>query len=499
MRGALRVLVWFVDPHPAERAAVASESPIRTNLGALSLLAPLVAEVIARVSNDVALVIDEDGVIRSVAEGPAAAAADFNRWVGRRWVDIVSADTRRKIELMLDESRSGEVTQRREVNHPVIGGEDIPMAWTALRLGDQGPVVAVGRDLRAVAAIQRQFLDAQHEMELDYWQRRHADSRYRTLFHVASDAVVVLDAATFAVAESNEAARSLWNARSDDAAGRPLIDLLPAAVRPALAEFLVTARSSGRGGELRLRLLDDGLPWDVTATPFRAEERQQLLVRARRLADEEGASTSPSTVRQLMDSTPDGVVVTDSAGRIKLANPAFIALVQRGADARVVGQRLGDVVGDVEGAWEDLMAKTRLHGLCPRTLLEVSLGDVVMTVDACATLLADEEQEHLGFILRTVGPTRADDEPAEDAWEALAAVRARVGLQPLESLVREGVQIVERMMIETALRVAGGRTDVAARMLQVEPRALSLKMLGLDLAGNGTDDNGKTAPPRYDA
>lgn len=66
-----------------------------------------VAEAMARVTSDIALVIDRDGVIRSVAEGASPLPAECSRWVGQRWVDTASADSRRKIELLLDEAGSG--------------------------------------------------------------------------------------------------------------------------------------------------------------------------------------------------------------------------------------------------------------------------------------------------------------------------------------------------------------------------------------------------------
>mgnify|MGYP000977602329 CR=1 FL=1 len=47
----------------------------RDRLGALSPLAQEVAEVIARVASDVALVIDQQGVIRSVSEGSSTLPA----------------------------------------------------------------------------------------------------------------------------------------------------------------------------------------------------------------------------------------------------------------------------------------------------------------------------------------------------------------------------------------------------------------------------------------
>lgn len=487
-------------------------------LGALSPLAHEVAEVIARVASDVALVIDQEGVIRSVSEGSASLPPDCNGWVGRRWVDTVSVDTRRKIEMLLDELRTTAVTQRREVNHPLLDGDDVPMSWTAVRLGEQGLVVAVGRDLRAVAAIQRRFLDAQHEMELDYWQRRHADNRFRALFDVASDAVVVVDAAALGVMEFNDAARQLFGAAEGSATGRPLAMLLHEGVRSAMVELLVNARGSGRAGEMRLRLLGDSRAWDVSATPFKAADRKQLLVRARLHVDEAESTGSTTMMRQLVQSTPDGVVVTDSVGHILLANPAFIALVQRGSEAHVLGHPLTDVVGDASGAWANTIAATRLRGLCPRNLLSVGNDSLPVSVEVCSTLLAEGDQEHLGFTLRIVGGAAAvQNDVPDDGWTELGAVRAQLGVTGLDSLLREGTAIIERRLILSALELAQGKLDMAARMLQLDQASLQSRMHRLELpsghgngngngsgngnghGGNGGGHGGSSPPRRFDA
>ena len=68
------------------------------DLGKLSRWAPELARTFVALSSDIALVIDADGVIRTVEQGnaePIAAAA--HGWVGQSWVDTVSADTRGKI------------------------------------------------------------------------------------------------------------------------------------------------------------------------------------------------------------------------------------------------------------------------------------------------------------------------------------------------------------------------------------------------------------------
>ena len=479
-----------------------SDTPAPADFNALSPVAKEVAAAMARIASDIALVIDADGVIRSVAEGAAPLPAACSQWVGRRWVDTASSDSRRKIEMLLDELGSSGVSQRREVNHPVVDGDAVPMAWTAIRLGEQGPVVAVGRDLRAVAAIQRRFLDAQHEMELDYWQRRHADNRFRTLFHVASDAVLVLDAATLKVVEANEAAQALFQTQGLKERQLALTESVPAIARAALLELLANARSSGRAGEVHLRLDASGPTWDVSATPFMVGDCQQLLLRARDHEATEGVDTAPSMMRALVESTPDAVVITDSAGHILLANPAFLALVQRAGESQIKGQALSELVGDRSGAWRETIARTRLQGLCPRTPLSVNHGALSIAVEVSSTLLAEGDQEHLGFTVRAVEPPRSAGASLDrDSWPELSALQAQVGMASLDTLLREARVHVERRLIHSALRLGAGQVEAAARLLHVQAQTLSLRMHELDLSAHGFDDDaaagfGPTLPPR---
>ena len=475
---------------------MATDTHDPADLSALSPLADQVATTLARVASDIALVIDRDGVIRNVAEGGAALPASCSAWVGRRWVDTVTADTRPKIQLLLDELKSAGVSQRREVNHPNVDGDAVPVAWTAIRLGEDGPVVAVGRDLRAVAAIQRRFLDAQHEMELDYWQRRHADSRYRMLFQVASDAVLVLDAASLEVIDSNDAARERFGPGAA-LLGRRMADALPESARAAVGELLATARASGRAGEIRVRLAADEAPWDCAVTPFRAEERHQLLLRLRREEADGAEGPSSLMMKSLVESTPDAVVITDSAGHVQLANPAFVALVQQGSETRLKGRLLSEVANDRDGSWPQLVERTRQRGLCPRAPLVVKQGQLTVAVEVSATLLTDGDQEHLGFVVRAVEPRSAADAAAApfEAWHSLSLLRAQIGLTPLATLMREAADAVERQFLHSAVELAGGRIDAAARLLMLNPQALVQRLRELGLDETADRDQGGPAQP----
>ena len=84
-----------------------------SDLSALSPLASELANTIARVASDIALVIDKDGVISAVAEGQAVQAQGCGDWVGQRWIDTVTASTRGKIQSLLDEVTNDGVASRR--------------------------------------------------------------------------------------------------------------------------------------------------------------------------------------------------------------------------------------------------------------------------------------------------------------------------------------------------------------------------------------------------
>lgn len=142
------------------------------------------------VASDIALIIDAGGVVQRVAIGGGAAMKEAAvDWVGRPWIDTVTSETRQKVaELLHDVAATGK-SRPRHLNHPSPMGLDIPITYTAVRLGAQGPVLVVGRDMGAVASMQQRILRSQKDLERSYWQTRQADTRHRLLFETpGSDA-----------------------------------------------------------------------------------------------------------------------------------------------------------------------------------------------------------------------------------------------------------------------------------------------------------------------
>lgn len=446
----------------------------------LSDLAPAVASTVVRVAGDIALVIGEDGVIRTVAEGTVALHEDGQDWVGRPWVETVGQGARKKVEMLLQEAQQHGVSQRRELSHPLPGGADIPVSWAAVRLGDRGPVLAVGRDLRAIGAIQQRFLDAQQELEREYWRRRQTESRYRQLFQVAQDAVLVLDATTMAVLEANPAAGPLFETTGASLLGDTLNRWLDSAARASLDELLITARATGRAAEVRLRVAGSGLGIDLSATPFRAEEQLCLLLRARRAV---ASANDPQAVLDFVSQTPDAVVVTDSAGRVLWSNAAFVELCEAPSEARLRGRQLADALGGDSIQWATLLARVRTRGIVGQATVALRTpGAPALMASVSAALLAEGDQEHIGFTIRPAAVAAQVGTPSELALDVTQLVD-QLGQLSLPELLNEASRMAELHFIQAALRSNGGQLDAAASMLGMQVGSLLQRMnqLGLSL------------------
>lgn len=442
----------------------------------LSELAPEVASTVVRVAGDIALVIGDDGVIRSVAES-GAQLRDGGDWIGKAWSDTVGDAARQKVELLLQEAQRHGVSQRRELTHPSGSGGEIPVSWAAVRLGERGPVLAVGRDLRAVSAIQQRFLDAQQELEREYWQRRQADSRYRQLFQVANDAVVVLDAERLDVIEANPAAMRLLGLGSER-----LHSCFEAAGLPVLDELLNNARASGRAAEVRLRAAGSGAPLDLSATPFRSDGRLCLLLRARR---SDAARADPQATRDFIVQTPDAVVVTDSAGRVLWANPAFVELCQVASESRLRGIQLAEALGGDLLQWSTVLARVRTRGIVGQSTVSLRpAGSPALLASVSAALLAEGDQEHIGFTLRLDAATAAPVGSHEELGQDMGQLTHHLGRLSLDELLGEASRMAELHFVQAAVRSAGGRIDVAAEILRVSPSQLAARMQELGLSAS---------------
>ena len=375
------------------------------------LLGDLDAEAAGRLiaaSADVALIVDRGGVIRDVAFGAEELTPDgHERWLGRPWADTVTDDSKPKVAELLREAAAGAPPRWRHVNHPSARGADIPVLYAAVGVGRTGRVVAVGRDLRAIAALQQRLVDAQQSMERDYWRLRHVETRYRQLFQMASEAVLIVDATTQKVEEANPAALALLGAAAGGIVGRAFPEGFDDESAAAIRTLLGGVRTAGRADEVRARLADGARELLVSASLFRQENAPLFLVRLVPLSTDANAAVIPkakSSLLKVVESAPDGFVVTDPEGRILTANLAFLELAQLATEEQARGESLERWLGRPGVDLNVLIANLRQHGSVRlfATTLRGEYG-VSAEVEISAVSVPDGGTPCLGFAIRNVG------------------------------------------------------------------------------------------------
>lgn len=444
------------------------------DLGALSGCAAGLARAFVSLSSDIALVIDETGIVTAVAQNEQAPMSSLaQQWVGRHWAETVTGETRSKIESLLADAVAGGLGRRREVNLASEPGVELPVAYTALRLGERGPVLAVGRDLRSMAAIQQRFLETQAALERSYWRARHDEVRHRLLYQVATDAVLTVDTRDECMVALNAGAVGLLQADGGAAAGRPLAPQFDARSRPAVAALLLRALAGKDPVEGLARLAGSHVSLNLVATRLPGAPGSSLVLLRLRQADlpQEDPLSGGSALARHVDGTSEAIVVTDTQGQVREANLAFVQMTQATDIAALLGQPLELWL---PGSGQAMVHKVCAQGLAGHERVSLQRRDATrLPLDMAGALLADVAGGDAGFTLRPCGTdSLAADARAAALVQAIDALGAELGRLALPDLLQQAEMLARRHLVLTAIDRHAGDPGAAARLLGISPEQL---------------------------
>ena len=454
----------------------------------LGELEPETAAALIAAASDIALVTDRAGVIKGVAIQSDELATELEQqggWTGRKWIDVVTAESRPKIEALLDQaSQPGAAPRWRHVNYPSASGPDVPVLFSAIRLPQDGRVIGFGRDLRPVSDLQQRLIDAQQTMERDFARRQQMETRYRILFQISPDPVLIVNTISLRMAEVNPAAQQLLATGARRIEGRALTELFDEASTTDIQGLLTTARTSGRAEDVRARLANGGREMFLSAYLFRQDDEPYALVRLS--PTEQNWPTVPAAqarVAQLIENFPDGFVVTAGSGEIVSANRAFLDLAQLTHEDQARGQLLERWLGRPSVDLNVLLATLRQRNVVK--LFATTFRDgygVTSDVEISATSTVQSEATFHGFCIRAVGQRLAGaPRPARAAAEramprSVEQLTELIGRVSLKDLVREATDMIERLCIEAAWETTNDNRALAAEIVGLSRQSLYVKL-----------------------
>ncbi len=444
---------------------------------------------------DVALIVDSRGVICDLAVATEELAQELQfggPWLHRPWAEVVTVESRLKVEaLTADALRAAPApqgaTRWRHINHPSANGADVPILYSAVKVGRNGRLVAVGRDLRGIAAMQQRLVDAQQSLERDYSRLRLAETRYRLLFETSSEALAIVDASTHKVVEINPAAVELIGQPAKRIVGRPLAEWFDASGGQGILAMLGGLEASGRAEDVTASFAHGGRAIHLSATVFRNDAAMLYLLR---MAPADGVSNvialpkHKSRLLKAVERATDGFVLTDADGRVLTANKAFLDMVEVTTEEQARGESMDQWFQRPGVDLNVLMGNLRQRGAVRlfASSLRGTLG-TISDVEISAVSVVNGDVPFFGFTIRNVGRRlTAEARPGRTLPRSVEQLTELIGRVPLKDLVRETTDVVERLCIEAALELTGDNRASAAEMLGLSRQSLYVKLRRYGLA-----------------
>ena len=447
---------------------------------------------IVQASADISLTLNRDGIIQSIAFGnPDLRSPSLESWVGKNWLDVVTSESRPKIQALLQDANETSLSRFRQINVPSPGSADLPLLCATLKVGSTGQIIALARDLREISLLQQRLVDAQQAIERDYTRLRQLETRYRVLFEMASEAVIVLDANTFKVIEANPRAADLLGDSVKKLSGRLLMDYLTKGDRIQVQSLLSKVAYTSTVAELNTSILS-GQEVYLSAAPFRNENQSLILVTLKRSGElvDRHDSNAQSLVIEALEKAPDGFIVTNSAGKILTANQAFLRLIMSDKLEQILNEPLDRWL---ERSSVDLRVMlSNLHEKGSIKLFATSIRDSFGTLHPVEISAVSVPYPHacLGFTIREVGSRiRSKIQPEESITRSSEELTQLVGRLPLKEIINETTDLIEQLCIKAALDLTRGNRVSASEMLGLSRQSLYIKLRKYDLSDQSKDSD----------
>ena len=306
-------------------------------------------------------------------------------------------------------------------------------------------------------------------------------SRYRLLFELASEAVLIVDSSNQRILEANPAASSILGLQVKRLIGKSVSDCVAESHRAVIDDLLNSVRSSGEADARTIAGLKPGTEITVSASLFRQENGTMFLVRLTAMSAADTASgLSPRRAIMLdaLEHAPDAFIVTDTGGKILTCNAAFIDMAQLTKTEQAIGRNLSDYLGRSDVDLSVLIANIQQRGAVRlfATMLHGANGSE-QQVEISGVSVRSGPLPCLGFSVREVGQRMNAERPSlQQLPRSADQLVELVGRVPLQEIVSETADLIEKLCIEAALRLTRDNRASAAEMLGLSRQSLYVKL-----------------------
>lgn len=431
---------------------------------------------------DIVFLLDPRGYIShcSHKNTEILSCYDFTSYIGNQFRDCVTLESCPKVDAMLG-AKDTEHSRTFQINHRIPGQPDLPVLYNAYFKESSDFIVLAGSELRQQMLDQQRLIETQTALESDYHDLRRAESRYRTAFKLSETAEILLEGEKKRVLEANAAAVRLLTDGHGGLVNSTARDLVSKRDRDRFADAIAEARFSGK-----YVILDDissakGKPIRAGIRAYREDATTNLILSIWPMQDQSALPVIANTVSDTqplldLDLLPEAAVRTDEEGNIVSANALFLDLIKAPTLNQVIDHNARNWLGKSGNDVDKLYGRVIGEGYV--SAQSASLNDAIG--DEHDVLISARYDKATGTVQVLMRPQRdaarspgAREDVSLDQAEDFASLVGRV---PLKELVRESLDVVEKICIEAALDKTNNNRVNAAEILGVSRQSLYIKL-----------------------
>ena len=445
-------------------------------------------------SADVVFVLDANGTIRDVVNAEKIGIEDGSSLMNKKWMDTIAIDSHPKVHALLDASTIEGAQKWRQINQLLPDGKSLPILFSTIHLPKQKTVLAIGRDLRNISALQQRLVEAQQEIERDYTRLHAIENRYSQLFNITDQAYLLIDSQTLRIIEANKASGTLLG-DSKKLVGKTIVDIVSKADQEAIQDYFAEFKIGNLQQNRVVRMQNTTDEIEISSALLREGRQSVYLVSLNPLSINPANinhGEQSSLVLKAIDESNDGFVVTNLQGLILSSNKAFVQMTHSAQMEYVIGKSLEQWLGRSTIDLRIILNTLREHGAIKNYATTITSDDGSSPIEAeiSGVDVRSHNPPAFAFSIRSISKRVAQAGPTPSNIEKNARhLTELVGKVPLKEIVTETTDIIEKLCIISALELTMSNRASAAELLGLSRQGLYIKMRRFGIIENSASED----------
>ncbi len=227
--------------------------------------------------SDLTLVVTPDRVVETVIAAPQSGLSTVVAgWEGQALNTLFAEESWTKLAARLNAADLGTAL---ELNHAGPAQYEFPVRYVLRRWPGADRLLMMGRDLRPLAEVQQQLVQAHRAIGRDHESQRELETRYRVLMEENSFPLLIVSETTGRIVDLNSSAARLLGAPRNDLLNSPVAQEFDGRRRGELIETLARNATNEGGDYVDLNVRRTSQRVKVSAKMFRASRDRFLLCR----------------------------------------------------------------------------------------------------------------------------------------------------------------------------------------------------------------------------